>query len=103
MTYGDPEMHSSIVIVTASAAKELHQTHKKGEGERKKKNNIQFKSHQLQVSQRSFGVVGVRVEAGVGVRLYAFRFPNLRYTCTHKFIFLAQSIQKLKAEEIVKY
>ena len=50
--------------------------------------------------QRSFDAVGVRVEAGVGVGLYAFRS---RYTCTHKLMFLAQSIQKLKPEEIVKY
>ena len=56
-------MHSSIVITTASAAKELYQTHKKEEEE--KENNIQLKSHQPQVSQRSFGVVGVRAEAGV--------------------------------------
>ena len=37
LTYGDPEMHSSIVIVTASATKELYQTHKKEEEEKGKK------------------------------------------------------------------
>ena len=98
-------MHSSMVITSASAAKALYQTHKKEEEEEEeeKENSIQFKSHQPQVSRKSFDVVGVRVEAGVGVGLYAFRFPNPRYTCTHKLMFLAQSILKLKPEEIVKY